>query len=69
MLNTEKWKRLSGPLYREEFILTEKAQNFGLTEEEQERLKYLKKLLGRFLSRFLKHSHLTGELPTNDADV
>jgi hypothetical protein len=60
-LNSEKWKRLSGPLYVEELKLVEKAQDSGLTEEEKKRLEYIGKVLDRLLARFLKHSRITRE--------
>jgi hypothetical protein len=58
MLTSEKWKRLSHPYYTEELILKDKAEDNGLTEEERRRLEYLKKVLARFLNRFLKRGTL-----------
>jgi hypothetical protein len=65
MMDIEKWKRISGPLYTEEFSLMEKAQDSGLSEEEHDRLKYLTKLLERLLSRFLKDSYSEGGFSRN----
>jgi hypothetical protein len=56
MLDKEKWKRLSEPLYREELALWDKAQDVRLTEEEQQRLTHLRQVLDRFFSRFVNHS-------------
>jgi hypothetical protein len=62
MLDKEKWERLSGPLYEEEMTLWIKTQESGcLTEEEQRRLTYLRKILHRLFIRFTKHSGVTEE--------
>lgn len=69
MLTREKWQRITGPLYSEEFNLLQKEEDTGLTEEEKRRLEHVQKVLNRLVARFLKHSKPSRDLPADGTNV
>lgn len=53
-MTAEKWKRLSTPFMVEEMRLLDKAEDEGLTEEEREMLKHVRKIIEALFRRFLR---------------